>query len=77
MIKVGDIVLYKPSNDTPSRTDAFLHPAIITATHWSDDGKTQIWVDLTVFFHGWDPAPIMRVPRGTAASVGACWWERP
>ena len=74
--QVGDTVIYKQPSDTPPRFGISIHPAVITATHWSDDGKTQIWVDLTVFFHGWDSAPVMRIPRGTHMTEGACWWER-
>ena len=75
-VEVGDMVIYKPSADTPSRTSVSTHPAVVTATHWSEDKKTQIWVDLTVFFHGWDPLPVMMVPRGTPMTDSACWWER-
>ena len=75
-IQVGDTVIYKQPNDEPPRFDRVVHPAIVTATHWANDGKVQIWVDLTVMFHGWSPAPVMRVPRGTPASDGAVWWER-
>ena len=76
LVQVGDMVIYKDSNDAPPRFGKSIHPAVVTATHWSDDGKTQIWVDLTVFFHGWSPAPVMKVPRGTQASDSAVWWER-
>ena len=76
MIEVGDIVIYKPSNDTPSRTAAAVHPAIVTRVHPSEDKKIVLWVDLTVFFHGWDPLPVMQVPLGTAGRSTACWWPK-
>ena len=76
MVKVGDIVIYKPSNDTPSRTDAAVHPAIVTMIHPSQDGKMCRWVDLTVFVHGWNPVCVVQVPYGTSMTDGMCWWPR-
>ena len=71
MAKIGDIVIYKEPNGVPSRSGVQVHPAIVTYQYPNES------LDLTVFFHDYEPEAVSHVPFGTSDIDGACWWERP
>ena len=72
--RIGDIVLYKPSNGQPSAYGQYIHPAVVTGDFTLKQKEGVL--DLTVLFHGCAPEPVFDVEHGTVATDGPCWMER-
>ena len=70
MVDVGDIVIFVQDAGSPSRYGVCRHPAIITNIN-------EHSVDLTVFWHNWEPGAISAVSYGDEGIDQAHWEEKP